>query len=106
MDIRFDGRADFHDLHRRFHFPRERQFHRESRSLAELARHFDGTAVLANDAICHREPESGAFFRSLGSEEWVIDAREVFRRNARAGVGNFYVQQVARRTGANRQNAP
>src|ERR1039457_6718670 len=53
----------------------------------------DFSCVLLNDAIGDAEPESSAaavtwLGRGLGGKEWIVDALEVLRSDARAGVSN------------------
>src|SRR5437763_14461537 len=51
--------------------------------------------MFLNNAVGHREAEAGApalaiARRRLGSEEWIIDASEIFARNAAAGIAHVY----------------
>src|SRR5260370_24824444 len=71
------------------HFSDQRKLHLEARSRAELAFYFNGTAVLADDAISDGEAQSGPFAGGLGGEERVIDAGHAFGRYALSCVGDF-----------------
>ena len=50
---------------------------------------FDGAAVFLNDAVGHGEPEPRAFFRGLGGKERIVDAAQMFGRDAVAGIDHF-----------------
>src|SRR5580698_1864340 len=60
---------------------------------AESALDVDFSGVLLNDAVTHREPETcpaalAGLGRGLGSKERVINAFEMFGRDAGSGVGD------------------
>ena len=57
-------------------------------ALAEPAGDLDPALVLLDDAIDRRQPEAGALADFLGGEERLEDPRQMFRRNARAGVAH------------------
>ena len=64
-----------------------RQENAERRALAEFAFDFDPAFVLLDDAVNRGEAEAGAFAEFLGGEKRLENARDIFRRNAHAGVG-------------------
>src|SRR4051812_39838675 len=68
------------------HRLRHRERHREPRALPHDAVALDVAVVLANDAVGDREPETRAAPNRLRREERIVDARQLFRRNARSGV--------------------
>src|SRR5208282_913190 len=81
--------------------PHQGEFHREGSALAGLAVHTDLPGVLLNDAVGHGKPQPGATtvagFRLglvLGGEKRIVDAVNMFLRDARTGVGNYHLHLV------------
>ncbi len=73
--------------------PRQREIQIEGCALAGLALHPNLARMLLNDAVGHRQAQAGALAlafsrRGLGGEERIVDALDVFLRNAGAGVGD------------------
>src|SRR5271157_1829073 len=73
--------------------PHQGEFHDEGGAHPGLAVHADFSGVLLNDAVGHGKTQPGAAAVAglglrlvLGSEKWIVDAMNVFLRNARAGV--------------------
>src|SRR6266850_6162164 len=63
-----------------------RQIDFESGSLSWSALYFDSAAVILNDPVTNRQAQSQAGFFP-GSEKWLENLRQIFRRNPEAGVG-------------------
>src|SRR5438132_13904146 len=68
----------------------ERKRHGELGALADGAVALDRALMVADDAVGDGQPEAGAAADRLRREKRVVDARQIFRGNARAGVGNFH----------------
>ena len=55
--------------------------------------------MLLDDSVGHRQSQSCAPLPSrgavLGGEEWIVDALNVFLRDAAAGVGNDHSHAIA-----------
>src|SRR5260370_17803067 len=51
---------------------------------------FDRSAMLLHDTVRHRQTQSGALARRLGSEEGVVDAVYVFGRYSGSRIGHFH----------------
>src|SRR5271169_4948377 len=66
-----------------------RKFNLETRATARTAEHFNGTAVLLNDAVAHREPQASAFARGFGCKERIVDAVQVLLSDAVSRVPDF-----------------
>src|SRR4051812_38433338 len=69
------------------------EFHVEAGALAGLALHTDLAGVFLDDAVGDREPEAGATAATLrrtilGGEEWIVNAMNMFGRDARASVAD------------------
>src|ERR1035438_7054403 len=62
----------------------ERQFDAELGAPAGAVGNLDGTAMLLNDPISHRQPQASALARGLGGEERVVDAVQVAERHPAA----------------------
>ena len=60
--------------------------HPENRALANRRLHLDGSAVGRDDAVAHRQPETGAFTHLAGGEERIEDPVADLLRNADPGV--------------------
>src|SRR5262245_3367357 len=67
----------------------QRQGDLETCSFAEFAFDVDVAAVVADDAVADGEAQPGPFADLLSGEERVVDLRQVFGRNAEAGVADF-----------------
>src|ERR1035438_10032683 len=67
----------------------ERQFDAELGAPAGAVGNLDGTAMLLNDPISHRQPQASALARGLGGEERVVDAVQVLGVYAVSAVGPF-----------------
>ena len=65
--------------------------------MPDLAPDVDPAAVVAHDAVGHREPEPGPLAHVLGREERLEDVRQVLWRDARAFVLDADGDPVARR---------
>src|SRR5208282_4532633 len=70
-------------------FPGYGELQAEGCALARRRAHVHFARVLLDDAVAHRKAESGAPSGGLGCEEWIEDAMDMFRRNARSGVDDF-----------------
>ena len=77
------------------HAPRAAAHQREPRALPDRAVAADRAVVLAHDAVGDRQAEAGAAADRLGREERIVDARELLRRDARAGVGDLGDRAIA-----------
>ena len=60
----------------------------EMRALFHLVFHLDPTGVLQDDVAAQGQAEPRALAGILGGEEGLEDPPEVFRRDARAGIGD------------------
>src|SRR5277367_2381122 len=69
--------------------PGNGEFQAERSSLSWSGTHVDFSGVLLDDAVTYRKAETGAPSGGLGGEERIENTLEIFRRNARAGVGDF-----------------
>src|SRR5208282_3384220 len=83
----------------------------EGGAFARAALHADVARVFLDDAVGDRKPKTGAatlaFRRSrLGREEWIVDAVDVFLRNARACVGDAHADKFAVECGHVQDSAP
>src|SRR5271157_6053844 len=82
--------------------PHHGEFHGERRAVARRALDVDLAGVFLNDAVGHRQPQPGTagiagLGLRLGGEERVVDAMNVFLRDAAARVryGHAHVVPVA-----------
>src|SRR5580704_6909654 len=80
--------------------PAEREIEREGRASAGMTLHANLARVLLNDAVGDRKSEAGAAGlafarRSLRSKERIVNALNVFRRDARPGVGHTHADALA-----------
>src|SRR5947209_1963513 len=50
---------------------------------------FNGTTMLLNDTVGHRESQARAFARGLGGEEGIVDAVDMLGRDAGTAIGHF-----------------
>src|SRR5687767_597036 len=66
-----------------------RQRHREPRALPHRALACQRAFVLADDTVSNGQAEAGPLSDHLRREERVVDAREVFARDARARVADY-----------------
>ena len=72
----------------------------EGGAFARAALHADIARVFLDDAVGDRKSKTGAAIlafggRRLGGEKWIVDAVNVFLRNARAGVGDAHADEFA-----------
>src|SRR6187401_288187 len=68
----------------------QRQHQTESGALVRVALARQRSAVLLDDSVRHRQAEPGPpAALGLSGEKRIVDAREVFRRDADARVGNL-----------------
>src|ERR1700733_5672355 len=84
--------------------PAQGKVQRECRARSRIAFHSNFPRVLLDDSVRDREPQPRAtvlaFLGSrLGREEWIVNALNVFRRDARAGVRHPHAHHVAVRRG-------
>src|SRR5687768_17733344 len=93
-------REEFSDIHR---FSRQREMKMESGSLTGCAHHFNGAIVLANDAVGNGEAKAGPLSRGLGGEKGIVDARQVFGRDAFTRIGHFDDSQTVATPRSNAQ---
>src|SRR5580704_14420379 len=75
------------------------ELHGEGRALSGRALDANFSGVLLDDAVSDRKPQPGAATVAglgfvLGGEERIVDAGDVFLRDARAGVGDLYLHVV------------
>src|SRR5271163_1528942 len=80
--------------------PDQREVQSEGGAFARAALHADVARVFLDDAVSDRESKTGAATltfrrRCLGRKKWIVDAVNVFLRDARAGVGNADADEVA-----------
>src|SRR5512132_2950223 len=80
--------------------PYQRKFEEERGPASGLAVHLDLAGVLLDDAVGDREPESGAAALSLAGsvlrrKKWVVDAADMFLRDAAAAVADDHVHAIA-----------
>src|ERR1700687_3186818 len=80
--------------------PDPREIQGEGGAFARAALHADIARVFLNDAVGDRKSKTGAAIlalrgRRLGGEKWIVDALNVFLRNARAGVGDAHADEFA-----------
>src|SRR5690349_13993427 len=73
----------------------QRELHTEGRAAVTPVGNFDRTAMLLNDTVCHGKTESGALARGLGGEEGIVNAVQVLRRDAVAGVRHLHAGAIA-----------
>ena len=73
----------------------QRQRQREPRALPDRAVAVNRAVVLAHDAVGDRQAEARAAADRLGREERIVDARQLLRRNAGAGVGDLGDHAIA-----------
>src|SRR6266851_8385048 len=78
----------------------QRKIQGEGGAFARAALHADIARVFLNDAVGDRKSKTGAAIlalrgRRLGGEKWIVDALNVFLRNARAGVGDAHADEFA-----------
>jgi hypothetical protein len=69
--------------------------HGEPRPAAALAVGPDVAAALRHDAVHRRQTESGSLPHLLGGKERLEDVGQVFRGNARAGIGHDQADELA-----------
>src|SRR5208282_4227038 len=85
---------------RRNGFPAQGKIQGESRPGAGLALDTNLASMFLDDAVGDGKAEAGAAGLacargSLGGEEWIVNALNVFRRDARSGVGHAYADALA-----------
>src|ERR1700687_4498453 len=78
--------------------PDQREIQGEGGSFARAALHADIARMFLNDAVSDRKSKTGAAIlalrgRRLGREKWIVDALNVFLRNARAGIGDAHADE-------------
>src|SRR5271156_1979947 len=72
----------------------------EGGAFAGAALHADIARMFLDDAVSDGQPETGAASlairgRRFGGEKWIVDALNVFLRNARAGIGDAHADEFA-----------
>ena len=67
----------------------DRQPYAESGAFADFALHFDASVMFLQDAIGQRQAQSCTIADRLGSEEWIEDLLEMFRRDTLAGIDDI-----------------
>src|SRR5207245_11383089 len=78
---------------------RTRQSHAEDAALTDARADVDASAMVGDDALRDREPETGSLPRRLRREEGLEDPRQHVVGNAGPGVGEFDLDLVARGAG-------
>src|ERR1700733_11072735 len=56
---------------------------------ARAALDTDGSAVLAHDAIRHREAQASSFADPFSGEKWIVDSLQMLGRNALSAICYF-----------------
>ena len=84
----------------------QRKFHTERGAAAAPVGDFDRAAMLLNDTVGHRKSQAGAFARALGGEERIVDAVQILRRDAVAGVGDFDARRPVLRAQVRTSSVP
>src|SRR5208283_1835682 len=85
--------------------PGYRQFQPEASSAIRPVGNFDRAAMLLNDTVRDGKTEAGAFVRTLGGEEGIVDAAEMLGRDAVAGIRYVDLDGAAFPPRANFQSA-
>src|SRR5260370_6797816 len=80
--------------------PAHRKVQSKRRSRSGIAFDANLAGMFLDDAVSHRESQAGAavlplFGRGLRREEWIVNALDVFRRDARPGIGHPHTHHVA-----------
>src|SRR5579864_3390160 len=80
--------------------PAQWKIERERRARSWIAFHANFARMLLDDAVRDRKSQPGAAVLPLGRrrlrrEKWIVNALYVFRRDARAGIGNSHAHHVA-----------
>src|SRR5713101_7679843 len=78
----------------------QREIQGEGGAFARAALHADTPRVFLDDAVGDRKSKTRAAIlafrgRRLGSEKWIVDALNVFLRNARVGVRDAHADEFA-----------
>src|SRR6266852_7568107 len=85
--------------------PCQRKLYVEARTSAWTAVDFDGSPMLAHDAIGNRKPQSGPLFGAFCSEKWVVDPGHVFGWNALPAVHHINAGETVFAPGPHSQRA-
>src|SRR6202162_2724624 len=85
--------------------PCQRKLYVETGARARAALYANGTAVLAHNAVCHREAQPGSFPRTFGCEKRIVDALQVLGRNALPAISYFDACEPVFVPGADGQRA-
>src|SRR6202521_4464055 len=78
--------------------PAQREIQGEGGAWARAALHADTARVFLHDAVGDSNSKPGAAIlairgRCLGSEKWIVDALNMFLRDARAGVRDAHADE-------------
>src|SRR5689334_16955661 len=68
---------------------RQRKLYMEACAGAGPAFHFDGSTMLAHDAISDRKPQARSLAGGLGGEERIVDSRKMLGSDSLPAVGNL-----------------
>src|SRR5450631_970921 len=65
----------------------------------------DGSAVLADDAVRHREAQASSFADPFGCEKWIVDSLQMLGRNALSAICYFDASKAVFVPSSDRQGA-
>src|SRR5208282_107868 len=91
--------------------PHQRKIQGEGGAFARAALHADIARVFLDDAVGYRKSKTGTAIlalrgRRLGGEKWIVDALNVFLRNARTGIRDAHAHEFAVQRGHVQDSAP
>src|SRR5580698_8978068 len=85
--------------------PGNRQFQTEACAAIRTVDDFDRTAMFLNNTVGDGEAETGAFLGALGGEERIVNAPQIFRGDAVAGIGHIHFHHAVILPGADFERA-